>query len=209
MIPKIFSLIKNVYRNVFGTYNLSNLLSQEIENECSILDVGCGRTSALMKIRKGSFRIGIDIYKPYIEEIKGFSVHDGYCLCDVRELPFKSKSFDCAIATEILEHLEKQEAFKMLQEIERVTRKKILMTTPNCFLATYPGPYDNPDETHLSGWFYDELKNMGFKVYGFHGLKYLWTIKAGQAVPRFPKKLFAMLIDMSSSFAYKYPCKAF
>ena len=43
--------------------------------------------------------------------------------------------------------------------MERVAREKIILTTPNGFLPTYAGPRDNPEEKHLSGWTYDELKN--------------------------------------------------
>jgi ubiquinone/menaquinone biosynthesis C-methylase UbiE len=190
-----------------------SLLSKEIGDDWAILDVGCGRTSVLRAVHKGYYRVGLDIYRPYILKMRRLSIHDDYVLSDVRALPFKSKSFDCVVATEVLEHLGKKDGSKMLKEIERVARKKILMTTPNGFLSTHPGPDDNPDEAHLSGWTADELKELGFKVYGIRGLKALWSIKDGQAViwlaPKRLPVLSAIIADVTGFFVYKNPHRAF
>jgi ubiquinone/menaquinone biosynthesis C-methylase UbiE len=139
------NLPKKIYRKLFGAYMLSSLLSKQIEDEWTILDVGCGRTSSLKGVEKGAYRVGLDIYRPYILKIRRLSVHDDYVLGDAMALPFKSNSFDCAVATEILEHLTKHDGLRMIKEIERVVKKKILMTTPNGFLPTYAGPDDNPE----------------------------------------------------------------
>lgn len=203
-------LLKRIYAKIFGVYSLSSLISKEIEDEWMILDVGCGRTSSLIGIDKGSYRIGLDIYTLYIHEIRGLSVHNAYVLGDARVLPFKSKSFDCAVATEILEHLDRHDGLAMITEIERVVKKKILMTTPNGFLPTYAGPEDNPEEKHLCGYTARELEKLGFKVYGFHGLRTLWKVEQGQAVIRLrPRKLFIRLMEMSQPFVYCYPSLAF
>lgn len=204
-------LLKGIYRKFFRAYDLSSLLSKELEDGWRILDVGCGRTSSLKGVDKGSYRVGLDIYKPYILKIRGLSVHNAYVLGDARALPFKSNSFDCAVATEILEHLDKHDGLEMLEEIERVVKKKVLMTTPNGFLPTYAGPDDNPEETHLCGYTADELKKLGFKVWGFHGLKTLWTVKHGQSVVKFglPKILSNLLINITELFVYHLSSLAF
>ena len=72
------NLWKRIYRKLFGAYSLSSLLSKEIENEWTILDVGCGRTSSLKGVNKGSYRVGLDIYKPYISKIRGVPIHNAY-----------------------------------------------------------------------------------------------------------------------------------
>lgn len=205
------NFLKRIYRRLFGMHSLLSLLSKEIKDDWRVLDVGCGRISALREVHKGSYRVGLDIYEPYIHIIRDLSIHNAYVLGDVRALPFKSHSFDCAVATEILEHLDKQDGLTMIKEIERVVKRKILMTTPNGFLPTYAGPDDNPNERHLCGYTASELENLGFRVWGYHGLKILWMIKHGQSVFRFslPKILSNLLIDITELFVYHHPSLAF
>lgn len=203
-------LLEKIYHKTFGRNNLFSLLRREIEDGWTILDVGCGHHSSLIGIKKGSLKVGLDHYEPYISKSRSQSVHDFYVLGDARELPFEANSFDCALATEVLEHLDKQEGSKMIKEMERVAKKKILLTTPNGFLPTYPGPNDNPDEAHLSGWTVDDVKDLGFKVYGISGLKALWKVESGQAVIRFkPRKVFGRLVEITELFVYYYPSLAF
>lgn len=207
----MYNFLKRIYRKLFGAYRLSSLLSREIEDEWRILDVGCGRFSSLQNLKKDCYKVGLDIYPPYIDKSKKLLVHDRYVVGDARNLPFESDSFDCAVATEVIEHLTKEDGLKMIREMERVARKKIILTTPNGFLPTYAGPDDNPRETHLCGYTAAELKKLGFRVWGFHGLKMLWTIKHGQAVVKFrlPKILSNLLISITEIFIYRYPSLAF
>lgn len=210
-ISGLFDMLKRMYQKIFGPYRLVSLLSKEIEDNWTILDTGCGRTSPLKEVNKGKYRVGADIYKPYIMKMKTLSAHNAYVLTDVRALPFKAKSFDCIVATEIIEHLSKDDGLKMLEEIESVAAKKIIMTTPNGFLPTSAGPEDNPDEIHLCGYTESELNRLGFKVWGLHGLKYFWTIKDGQSVIRFrlPKIISSLIINISEPFAFHRPSLAF
>jgi len=116
----LHKLFKKTYRKLFGKYKygLSYLLSKEIDDIWTILDVGCGRSSPLRMVKKDSYKVGIDHYEPYISKSKEQSIHNKYVLGDVRALPFKTNSFDCVIATEVLEHLNKKDGLKMLQEME-------------------------------------------------------------------------------------------
>jgi len=112
----LYNLLLKIYHKLFGKYKycLSYLLSNEIDDEWTILDVGCGRCSPLKKIKKESYEVGVDHYKPYISKSKEQSIHDKYVFGDVRALLFKTNSFDCAIAIEVLEHLNREDGLKML-----------------------------------------------------------------------------------------------
>lgn len=189
---------------------LAFLISKEIRNGWKLLDIGCGRNSPLKNIRKNCYKIGLDIYKPYIVDSRKAEIHNDYICGAVTALPFKSKTFDCLIATEVLEHLNKEASLEMLKEIERVARNKIILTTPNGFLATYAGPKDNPEEKHLSGYIYNELRDLGFRVYGIGGYRKFWTISRGQAVTKFRLPILsALLIGISEFFVYQRPQAAF
>ena len=190
-------------------YTLSSLLTRELNDKWTILDIGCGYSSSLRSIRKGSYIVGLDIYEPYILKGKMLSLHDDYVLADVRALPFKSKSFDSTVATELIEHLSKADGLIMIKQMEEVASGEIFLTTPNGFLPTYAGPDDNPEESHISGWHSSELEELGFKVYGLGGLKLFWTIKAGKAMRRSPQKLFALLAGITEPFLYRHPGMAF
>ena len=205
------NLGRKIYFKLFGKYSPSSLLSKELESEWRILDVGCGQASVLRSVRKGSYRIGLDFFKPYILKSKKSLIHDDYVLGDVRALPFKPESFDCAVAIEVLEHLPKHEGLKMIAEMERVA-KKIILTTPNGFFQVYTGADAlNPEERHISGWTASELKELGFKkVYGLGGLRVLWKAILGKIVPKFkPEKLFILLAGISEILVYRYPSLAF
>jgi len=205
------NIAKEIYFKIFGKYRLvSCSIENELEKDWTILDVGCGHSSPLRLVKKTSRWVGLDIYEPYIAESKKQSIHDEYLIGDARSLPFKDNSFDCAVAIEVLEHFNKPDGLKMINEMERVARKKIILTTPNGFMETYAGPNDNPEERHLSGWNYNELKELKFRVYGLNGLKSLWTIEKGKAVIRFKFLILPiMLVEISKYFTYRNPSLSF
>ena len=203
----MLQFLRRIYSKLLGPNRLSLLITKELTGKCRVLDAGCGRYSPLRLVESGSYKVGLDFHKPYILRSKISSIHNDYALGDVRILPFKPNSFDYAIATELLEHLEKYEGLRMIAELEKVARR-VILTTPNGFLPTYPGPDDNPDESHLSGWTVGELKQLGFKVYGLNGLKLFWKIKLGQVVFRSPKIIVALLAGVSELLVYYYPSLA-
>ena len=201
--------LRRIYLRLLGSYRLPSLIAREATGRRSILDVGCGRASPLGLIDLDSYKVGLDFYRPYILKSRESSIHNDYILGDVRLLPFKPKSFDCALATEVLEHLTRQEGPEMIKQMEEVA-EKIILTTPNGFLPTYPGPQDNPDEEHRCGWTVSELAGLGFRVYGLGGWKWLWKIDAGQAVIRCrPRKAFAALAGVTELLVYRRPSLAF
>ena len=85
---------------------------------------------------------------------------------------FKDKSFDCVVALDLIEHLTKEEGAKLLKDIERIAKKKVVIFTPNGFVPQ--GEYDgNTYQIHKSGWGFKEMEKKGYKVYGLNGLKVL------------------------------------
>ena len=194
---------------MLGSYRLPSLIAREVTGRRRILDAGCGRASPLGLVGLDSYKVGLDFYQSYILKSRESSIHHDYVLGDVRLLPFKPGSFNCALATEVLEHLTRQEGTEMIKQMEKVA-EKIILTTPNGFLPTYPGAQDNPDEKHQCGWTVSELAELGFKIYGLGGWKRLWKVDAGQAVIRFrPRKVFAALAGITELLVYRRPSLAF
>jgi len=113
--------------------------------------------------------VGIDLFLPNLEFVRNHRVYDDVVQCEVSRLPFKDDSYDTVIASEVLEHLEKERGSECLREFERVSSKKVILLTPQ-----HPGEREgfatsvgfNPYEAHVSKWSLDELRSLGYRVYG-------------------------------------------
>lgn len=133
----------------------------------SVLDVACG-LSLKSKYLNAKIRVGVDIYPEYFNHIESdvpyvLIKHDVRNLLDI----FPEKSFDVVIACDIIEHLEKEEALKMIQDLEKIARKAVFLETPkgyvpqNIDILGYGG---HDFQTHRCGWEREELEEMGYQV---------------------------------------------
>ena len=48
-------------------------------------------------------------------------------------MEFSDRSFDAVIALELLEHLNKEEGYELIHNMERWARSKVIVSTPNGF----------------------------------------------------------------------------
>jgi len=172
-----YSFLKKAIKKMISKYQdifLYQVLTRQLSQCDFILDVGCGFKSPLGKIKKRFSSEGIDIFEKCIIESKKKKIHDKYKIGDIRKLArfYKNKSFDAVIAIDVIEHFEKNEALRLIKNMENVAKKKVILLTPNGFTAqdAYDG---NPHQVHKSGWNKQELKELGYKVYGLRGLKCL------------------------------------
>jgi len=95
----------------------------------SLLDVGCGNgfiVNFLKKIDKYKKLVGLDISSVALKSVKTEKVQGS-----VENIPFKDKSFDLVMCLEVLEHLSEKNFQKGISELQRVSKKYILITVPN------------------------------------------------------------------------------
>ena len=120
-------------------------------NPASVLDVGCGygKYGVLAREYTPATRIdAIDIAPPR------YPVYDHFYEGDLRQLatllPKDAPRYDLALWLDVIELLEKDEAWAVLDQLVKVS-KTVLVTTPFGFRPQeIPGlPY----ETHRSGWY--------------------------------------------------------
>ena len=180
------------------------ILQKEIGDSKNVLDVGCGNNSPIGHLKKTFYSEGVDIYPKCVRVSRKNNYHDSYRLGDVRKLSdfYKYKSFDTLVAIDVIEHLTKQESLKMISQMEKIARKKVILMTPRGYIDQ--GAYDgNPYQVHHSGWTKKELQDLGYKVYGLRGLKYL---RDDAATIRFSPWIFwGFLSFISEVLLYPFP----
>lgn len=182
------SLDLKIFFRQFQNIFFFAILQREIGNSKRVLDVGCGNNSPIGHLKKNWYSEGIDIYPKCIRLSKKNNFHDSYRLGDVRKLNkyYKKKSFDTVVSIDVIEHLTKSESLKMISEMEKIARKKVILMTPRGYIDQ--GAYDgNPYQVHHSGWTTKELQDLGYKVNGMRGWKFL---RNDQASIRFSPWVF-------------------
>lgn len=179
-------------------------LEKELEGMNSVLDVGCGNNSPIAKVKKNFYSLGIDVFKPSIQKSKKAKIHDEYRMGNILKIDrfFKPKSFDAVIALDVVEHFEKKEGLKLIRDMEKVARKKIIVFTPYGFTVQHPCD-GNPFQAHKSGWSIEEFKKLGYKVHGMRGFRW---IRGEYATIKYKPWFFWGTISYMSQFlVYFFP----
>jgi ubiquinone/menaquinone biosynthesis C-methylase UbiE len=92
-----------------------------------ILDLGSGDGLVLNMLKKaGHDPVAFDISRIALEYTQSDKLVQG----TASNLPFFSNSFDCVIACEVLEHIPNLVFESVLKEMERITKKYIIITVP-------------------------------------------------------------------------------
>lgn len=140
----------------------------------TILDVGTG-TGGPMEIinSKKKFKAtGIDIYMKYLEVCRAKGIYKKLIEQDVRFLKIKDKSYDVVICSHVVEHLTKKEGLALIQKLERIAKKRVVIAVPVGHL--HQEAYDdNEHQKHKSQWYPNDLRKMGYIVVG-QGLRAIY-----------------------------------
>src|SRR3989344_3584814 len=124
---------KNAYEKPFEYFQ------EKLKKSDVALDIGCGdgRLTALIAGRVKKV-IGLDHQQFPVEMAKLILGHQGiqnasFEVGDARKLRFTDGSFDVVTCFDVIEHLPKEDAGKMIKEITRVLKKGgwLCLTTPN------------------------------------------------------------------------------
>lgn len=204
-----FNFLKEYYlkSNLKIFPNLRSELEKAILPCSTLLDLGCGANSPIKYFSEKFQCIGIDLYEKSINESKKKKIHNEYCQMDVLKIEenFKPNSFDCVVALDLIEHLTKEDGNKLIRAMERISKKKVVIFTPNGYHPQ--GECDvNPWNVHKSGWTVEEMEQKGYRVIGMNGLKYL---KGEYAAPRYkPKILWYIISELTQIFVRNHPKRA-
>jgi SAM-dependent methyltransferase len=173
----------------------------------SVLDVGCGEDARLMKLVPGIPRsVGVDAKIP--QDPHAAFGHTEYRQLDIRSLGdhFPSRSFDCVVALDVIEHLDRADGLRLLESMETIAGKKVVVFTPNGFLPQPPA-VDNPHQEHLSGWTTDDFEPRGYEVIGVNGWK---PLRGPYAEVRWrPRGIWRRISMLTQPLVDSHPRRAF
>lgn len=212
MTNALKTVIKKITDPTLGYFynQYPRLLEQEIADDCqTLLDIGCGANSPLQKFsKKLRWSVGVDSFSPSLEKSQANKIHDEYRLMDVLSVggEFAPNSFDAVAALDLIEHLTKNDGYRLLEMMEKIAVKKVVVFTPNGFLPQ--GEYgNNPNQVHVSGWTAPEMRQLGFRVIGVNG----WRPLRGEysLIKRRPRWFWTPISWLSQLMAAKRPERAF
>jgi len=152
-------------------YELESFVMRLIpkDRKMSVIDIGCGKGIwgyLLYALRENmTYLCSADITPTYLRFVKERNVYDDLVLCDCTFLPFRDRSFDLVLLSEVLEHLEKKQGYAVLKQLERIARQLIIITVPQGLLKQ-EGVGGIDAERHRSAWYTSEFKKLGYKVTG-------------------------------------------
>ena len=211
-MPRIVALLRTVDRVLFGPLREQHLriLEREIVGTCeTLLDVGCGATSPIQRFSKRlRHSVGVDSFEPYLERSRAAGIHSEYRLVDALQIEqhFAPRSFDCVLASELAEHLPKQDGLRLMHMMEKIAKRKVIIVTTNGFLPQ-GGCDDNVRQAHLCGWSVAEMRDLGYRVIGIHGWK---PLRGAYGLPRWrPYALWDRISLLSQVLAKRCPTCAF
>jgi hypothetical protein len=205
------SFLKNIDAALFGRLHdhYERMLEKECEGSKTLLDVGCGSDSPVKRFsRRMEQTTGIDAFQPSLERSRAAGIHHEYRLMNAMDIAreFPERSFDVVLACDLIEHLEKSDGLRLLEMMERLARKKVIVYTPNGFLEQreYDG---NRYQVHLSGWEVEEMQERGYRVNGIMG----WKPLRGEfaAVRLWPGGFWGRVSLLTQGMTYERPKRAF
>lgn len=140
----------------------------------SILEAGCGEGNLVRSRyfpKEISVKVGVEIFLPYALKANEQQVYNLTLVGDVRSLPFKDDAFDCVVCVEVIEHMPKDQGFELINELERVTKRQLIISTTDIPLGDIDpekAADGNMAMYHLARWNPNDFKEKGFNVYGMY-----------------------------------------
>lgn len=137
----------------------------------TVLDVACG-LSLKSQYVEADVRVGFDLHRPYLEQARKQSPEVPWIPVqgDVTKISevFLPNSFDLVMALDIIEHVEKDQALKLLRDLEEIARVAVVIETPRGFLPQnldILGFDQHHLQTHRCGFEVEELEALGYQVF--------------------------------------------
>ena len=185
----------------FKRYVNKNILPEDMTG-LTVLDCGCGRGNWAFFMRTEKAGIphvtGFDLYGPYVEKLKRLDLYEELFQLDIRDVETLEKKFDIIMAMDVLEHIEKDEALKVIKTLEEMSESLLIVSLPIGFQRQGIGDDGNPFQVHLSGFTQREMRALGYETKNF--MRFTRTINFVQRVRCF---LLGLSFDRGRFIAWK------
>jgi hypothetical protein len=213
LFRKVAWLLRNTDRRVFGVsfVQYHRLLRRVVcDGTCqSLLDVGCGESSPVQHFAAEiPRRIGVDAHAPSIDTSRRRGIHTEYRVMDVMAVgeEFPPRSIDCVVTLDVIEHLEKADGLRFLEQLEAVASKRVVVFTPNGFVPQ-PAEPGNEWQLHRSGWSAAEMRARGYRIIGVGGWR---PLRGPYAQPKWwPKFFWERLALLTERYFESRPDRAY
>lgn len=175
---------------------LTKMISMVPKN-ADILDVGTGDgVLAKILLEKVKTFTGLDISEGRISRCSNTYKRGNFIIADAEYLPFKEESFDCMVASELIEHLIEPERFLLSSFQALRGGGTLIISTPSALFLE-----DNLTEIlkdqHLHTFSPRRLKKLlektGFKTREMKGIGFKIRFKLSKPYAIIPRAIFAII----------------
>jgi 2-polyprenyl-3-methyl-5-hydroxy-6-metoxy-1,4-benzoquinol methylase len=174
-----------------------NTIKSMVNSGQDILDVGSGDGLLAETLLKDAKTLtALDISLKRIKRCAGRSKNGHFIVADAEELPFKKESFDCVVASELIEHL--IEPVKFLRSTYSALKKggTLIISTPSGLFYE-----NNLDEIlkdhHLHTFSPKKLKSLlrkaGFKPTAIRGMGFKLRMKLPRLLGLLPRIFYSII----------------
>lgn len=144
------------------------LISSLIPDGCGLLEVGPGYGYTALRLRMEDRKIhitGLEICKKYYDAHQKLGIYDQMLFGDGRYIDLPSKSFDVSCAIQVIEHQPEEDADALLNNMERMTKNLVIISTPDGFHPEDGLMRDgNPASLHRSGYTERYFTDRGYET---------------------------------------------
>lgn len=148
---------------------LTPIIQKYITPKDSVLDLCCGIGTVMDNIKCRSM-VAVDIYRPYIEAYKRKAPFTYFVCEDALECARRNdkNSYDIVTCIDGIEHFTKRKAVQLINHMERVARKKVIIFTTDGFAKNEPKDAwgikgGDKYQKHICGFKPSYFKRKGYK----------------------------------------------
>lgn len=148
----------------------------------SLVDIGCGRGEIgflARADRRFNLKkiVGLDAFPAYVDFCKHHRIYDEIHQFELRNiaknpLPFSNSEFDVSVLSQVIEHLSPQDGSAILDELDRITARRIIVVTDNFWTEGIHKETENPYQEHRSRWGVKDFEKLGYRVFGIGAFRY-------------------------------------